>query len=81
MWPNPQETADLVTFTEDILNGKSSFLCSVTSAQKVRRHRIFRPWVAEKQHTEMFLVTNFVYLIFESLFSKSNENDYGMKSN
>ena len=25
MWPNPQETADLVTFTEEILNGKFSF--------------------------------------------------------
>ena len=22
MWPNPQETVDLVTFTEEILNGK-----------------------------------------------------------
>ena len=22
MWPNPQETADLVTFTEEFLNGK-----------------------------------------------------------
>ena len=29
MWPNPQETADLVTFTEEILNGKLHFLCSV----------------------------------------------------
>ena len=28
MGPNPQETADLVTFTEDILNGKLHFLCS-----------------------------------------------------
>ena len=28
MWPNPQETADLVTFIEEILNGKLSFLCS-----------------------------------------------------
>ena len=27
MWPSPQETADLVTFTEEILNGKP-FLCS-----------------------------------------------------
>ena len=26
MWPNPQETADLVTFTEEILNGKLYFL-------------------------------------------------------
>ena len=29
MWPNPQKTADLVTFTEEILNGKLYFLCSV----------------------------------------------------
>ena len=25
MWPNPQETADLVTFTEEILNRKLHF--------------------------------------------------------
>ena len=29
MWPNPQKTADLVTFVEEILNGKPHFLCSV----------------------------------------------------
>ena len=29
MWPNPQETVDLVTFTEEIFNGKLHFLCSV----------------------------------------------------
>ena len=29
MWSNPQETAGLVTFTEEILNGKLHFLCSV----------------------------------------------------
>ena len=28
MWPNPQETADLVTFTEEIINGKLQFLWS-----------------------------------------------------
>ena len=28
MSPIPQETADLVTFTEEILNGKLHFLCS-----------------------------------------------------
>ena len=28
MWPNPQETEDLVTFTEEILNGKLHYLCS-----------------------------------------------------
>ena len=28
MWPNPQETADLVTYTEEIFNGKLYFLYS-----------------------------------------------------
>ena len=28
MSPNPQETTDLVTFTEEILKGKLDFLCS-----------------------------------------------------
>ena len=32
MWATPQETADLVTFTEEILNGKPNFLCSVGSS-------------------------------------------------
>ena len=29
MWPNPQIPADLVTFTEEMLNGKLHFLRSV----------------------------------------------------
>ena len=33
MWPNPQETADLVTLTEEILNGKRQFLCSGLSSK------------------------------------------------
>ena len=28
MWPNPQRTVDLVTFTVEILNGKPHFLRS-----------------------------------------------------
>ena len=28
MWPNPLFPEDLVTFTEEILNGKLHFLCS-----------------------------------------------------
>ena len=28
MWPNPQFPANLVTFTEEILNEKLHFLCS-----------------------------------------------------
>ena len=28
MWPNPQQTVDLVTFAEEIINGKLHFLCT-----------------------------------------------------
>ena len=32
MWLNPQETGDSVTFTEEILNSKLYFLCSLLFA-------------------------------------------------
>ena len=32
MWPSPQETVDLVTFTKKIFNGKLHFLCSENSS-------------------------------------------------
>ena len=34
MWPDPQKTADLVTFTKEILNGKLHFLCSTKGVIK-----------------------------------------------
>ena len=34
MWPNPQEIADLFTFTEEILERKLNFLCSIVSAKQ-----------------------------------------------
>ena len=43
MWPNSQETADLVTFTEEVLNEKSNFLCSET--ENVRKTRLFRKYL------------------------------------
>ena len=36
MRSNPQETADLVTFTEKILDGKLHFLCSVSKSSVSR---------------------------------------------
>ena len=36
MRPNPQETADLLIFTEEILNGKLRFLCSVDQTLAVK---------------------------------------------
>ena len=35
MWPNPQFPADLVTFTEEILNGRLHFLCSDPKASPI----------------------------------------------
>ena len=35
MWPIPQFPADLVTFTEEILNGKLHFLYCVSTPLKV----------------------------------------------
>ena len=37
MWPNLQETADLVTFIEEIFNGKFYFLCSLNKATPLYR--------------------------------------------
>ena len=37
MWPNPQETANLVTFTEEILNVKLHFY--VLCLKKCHAHR------------------------------------------
>ena len=36
MWSSPQETADVLTFTEKILTGKLHFLCSVPNAYDVK---------------------------------------------
>ena len=41
MWPNPLETVDLVTFTEEILNGKLHFLYSAVSLQMYMFHSSF----------------------------------------
>ena len=35
MWPNPQFSADLVTFTEKILDEKLQFLCSAYDPRSI----------------------------------------------
>ena len=40
MWPNSQFPTDLVMFTEEILNGKFQFLCSITKS-KFRHQSVF----------------------------------------
>ena len=48
MWPDPQSPVDLVTFTEEILNGKLHFLCSETlfsNELKIRFKATLYIWV------------------------------------
>ena len=52
MWPNPQETSDLVAFTEKTLNGKLHFLSSeciwenyIIFAQRYYNSTTFSVWV------------------------------------
>ena len=46
MWPNPQFPSDLVTFTEEILNGKLHFLCSDPSRpDSGRREKSFMKYL------------------------------------
>ena len=45
MWPNPQEAADLVTFTEEILHRKVHFLCN-----SEKRRRFFQYQLLQKKN-------------------------------
>ena len=65
MGTNLQETVDLVTFTEEILNGKLYFLCSVsghfsTSATEVEKCNIGLRWV---EHSAAIYFFYFVKIV------------------
>ena len=49
MWPNPKFPADLVTFTENTLNGKLHFLSSVFA----KKTRVFS--VQQQEERKIFL--------------------------
>ena len=65
--PDPQETADLITFTEEILNGKLHFLCS----------DIWRLWLKEtrtkQQWSREILPTHYVLLVGALFLKKLNK--------
>ena len=64
MRPNLQETADLVTFTEEILNGKLHFLYSVGKRNiRIFSESVVNTWkfaslhnVSTTQHNASFLI-------------------------
>ena len=65
MWPNPQVTADLVKFTEEILNGKLLFLYSTviwkqilwfSDSSDLARRKIFKDMTIMEKHVSTFTV-------------------------
>ena len=77
MWPNPQFPVDLVKFTEEILNGKLHFLCSVTPLFDVMAnfgsyHFLKDPLSGLRQfrttESPLKLMTNALYFILTALF-------------
>ena len=53
MWPNPQFPADVVTFTEEILNGKLHFLSNVNYLMSSFFHSLFCCTLpSEQEHVE-----------------------------
>ena len=64
MRPNPQETANLVTFTEENLNGKLHFLYSVNTNKSVAVciHLVKKSLRENSPYLEFFLVYIFWYL-------------------
>ena len=72
MSPNSQETVDLVTITEEILNGKLHFLCSDTKTL----YRLHYMWtgLSEKNQDLVYTLTEMIFEPYQSytieLFSK-----------
>ena len=72
MSPNSQETVDLVTITEEILNGKLHFLCSDTKTLS----RLHYMWtgLSEKNQDLVYTLTETISEPYQSytieLFSK-----------
>ena len=55
MWPNLQETADLVTFTEEILNGKLHFFVQCISRATFQKFCFF--FIVNFEHiSHLFLI-------------------------
>ena len=76
MWPNPQFPADLVTFTEEILNGKLHFLCSVRQSTNFTNRISCSnfPYVEPRPSAENIGVTKFLSPPTQLIFTVSVTN-------
>ena len=73
MWPNSQETVDLVTFTEEILNGKLHILCSVNwETRLIRSLRRLTETVMEEPNNLLWITEENLH--FKSLIVQESYN-------
>ena len=69
MWPNPEKIADLVTFLEEIRNGKLHFLCSVRKTRT--KHISYKNNISKRDFLSREYVDLLVILIS---YNKCGEN-------
>ena len=69
MWPNPEETVDLVTLAEEILNGKLDFLYSVCLWEFIVKNLFKFNTARVKQGSFIHLIIALMYF-FWSLFKE-----------
>ena len=60
MWPNPHFPADLVTFTEEILNGKLQFLYDGHSGTYIFRNVKSKAFYASKGRNIFYFIESWV---------------------
>ena len=53
MWPNSHDTADLITFTEEIFNGKLHFLCNACFFQKYGGYTLSMQVIYEPKYSRI----------------------------
>ena len=68
MWPDPQETAHLVTFTEEILNRKLHISCSVRYMNILRSHR----FTIHQHRRKMTFIENAIITAYNTHFRKTS---------
>ena len=79
MWSNPQETSDLVTFTEEILNGKLHFctvsiiICRTQNMKWTSSPFLLLPLSLQKQPFTDVLRNRCSQPVLESLFNKVSD--------
>ena len=72
MGPNPQETMDLVTFTEENLNEKLHFLCTERSSMQVITHKKLTKVIMRFESLSCYLLlVSQIYYHYKFLFSKA----------